>query len=178
MPRPRTLLAPELTPLESVDSFPHGTEFPDTGWGGQCGTLGGRSRLTEDSACKSQGTAPVSLERVCGIRRPTWQLVDWCEDCALPATQGRPHDIGVCSCVSPTSFVPWSLPPVPGLLSLLSALIVVSPVVGRWGCRSIQLKGGFPSVDRRRTPLWMRSSNCCVQTLLEADTPPNCPADS
>ena len=54
----------------------------------------------------------------------------------------------------------------------------MSPVVGRWGRRSIQLEDDFPSVDRRGTPLWTRSSNCCVQTLLGVGTLPNRPADS
>ena len=122
---------------------------------------------------RSQGTAPVPLERDRGVGPPTWRLVDWCKGCALLAIQGLSRDIGACSCVSPTSTGPWSSPPVPGLLSLLSAPIGVLPVVGRWGRRSIQLGGGFPSVDRRGTLLWTHSSNCCAQILPGADTLPN-----
>ena len=46
-------------------------------------------------------------------------------------------------------------------------------MVGCWGCRSIQLEGDSPSVDRKGTALWTRSSNCCARTLLGADTPPS-----
>ena len=122
--------------------------------GDQCGTPDGRSRLRGDSACKSWGTTLVPPEKDCGIGWPAWQLVDWYEDYALLATQGPPHDIEVCSCVSPTSIETWSLPLVPGPLSPSIVSIGASLMAGRWGRRSIQLGGDFPSADRKGTPLW------------------------
>ena len=134
--------------------------------------------MKEDLGCRSQGTTPALPKRGCGIGQPTWQLVDWCTGCAPPATQGHLRDIGACSCVSPTSFEFWSLPPAPGPLSPSIVLIDAPPVAGCWGRHSIQLKGDFPSASRKGTPLWTRSFNCYVQILPGADTPPSCPADS
>ena len=126
----------------------------------------------------SWGTSLVSLKKDCGVGQPIWQWVDWCKGCTLSATPGLLHDIGACFYLLYTSIGPWSSPPVPGPLSPSTDSINALLVVGCWGHCFIQLGGDFPSVDRKGTPLWMHSSDYCVQTLPGANMPPSRPVDS